>query len=381
MGDVAGGALIQVTLLLAAAWAAPLLLAATIGVAGVALAVARRLHRGYQGALARSLTQRADQISGGDLGRSAAFLQTVGGFDLSQFRPLTTGRPAPPATRPPVTEAVRPRSAEERRLSALTAADPGIVREALRSGVLTSRLMEPAIGLLAWDDAAPDAIEGLRAVAQSETERLVRHLLDPEEDFAIRRRLVLVLAGCPTAEAFEGLFRALEDRRFEVRYRAGRALNHLRGANSSLTVDRERVLAVVLNEVAVGRGVWESRQLIDAADDEWATTEADLLRTRASRSLEHVFNLLALILPREPLRLAYQGLHTGDQNLRGTALEYLETVLPKRVRQQLWRFLEPGEPPAAGSGRTPDQALEQLLQSRESIVLALRALHQRTEEP
>ena len=144
-------------------------------------------------------------------------------------------------------------------------------------------------------------------------------------------------------------------------------------------MDRERVLAAVLNEVAVERGLWEGRQLIDAADDGWAPLGAELLRERANRSLEHVFTLLALILPREPLRLAYHGLHTEDRHLRGTALEYLESVLPERVREKLWRFLEPEEQRSKDTGRTPDEVLENLIASRESIVLALAVVRRKSE--
>ena len=379
LGDVAGGALIQATLMLSAAWAGQLLLVATIAVAFAALYVARRLKRGYVGALERSLELRADQVAETDAMESAGLLQTVGGFDLSQLRsmapaPLSIAREAPAAA----PAMVGNESPEQRRLSALSGGEVAAVRTALGDGPLLASQVEVAIGLLAWDDVATATIQALKLVAERETPRLVRHLLDPEEDFAVRRRMVVVLADLPTAEAFEGLFRALDDRRFEVRYRAGRALNHLRHLIPDLVIDRERVLGVVLSEVAVGRSVWESRQLIDAVDDEWAPLEAELLRNRAGRSLEHVFTLLALVLPGDPLRLAYHALHTEDKNLRGTALEYLESVLPSRVREQLWRFLEPGARQSNDRGQTPGQVLNNLLESRESIVLALDELRRRS---
>jgi hypothetical protein len=135
-------------------------------------------------------------------------------------------------------------------------------------------------------------------------------------------------------------------------------------------VDRERVLNVVQREIAVGRGVWESRQLIDVQDDEASPMETDLLRDRASRSLEHLFILLSLILPRESLRLAFHGLYTGDAYLRGTAFEYLETILPESIWLKLWPLLEQGEAPPARS-RTADQALKELVDSQHSIATAL----------
>jgi hypothetical protein len=57
----------------------------------------------------------------------------------------------------------------------------------------------------------------------------------------------------------------------------------------------------------------------------------------ARRVLEHVFNLLALALEREPVRIAARAFDTDDPYVRGTALEYLETVL----RPDLFSALQP----------------------------------------
>jgi hypothetical protein len=209
-------------------------------------------------------------------------------------------------------------------------------------------------------------------VASSHTDLLLRRLLDPDEDFAIRRRLVNVLAGAPSRRAFDGLLQALSDRRFEVRYRAGRALSRMAGEIQNVSVDRAYILGVVEKEIGVERGVWESRQLIDSAEEERSPMEVEVLRDRVSRSLEHLFTLLSLILPRETLRLAFHALHTDDAYLRGTALEYLETVLPGSVWNKLLPLLERGDE-AAPKTRGAGQALEDLLASRESISLALAA--------
>ena len=57
------------------------------------------------------------------------------------------------------------------------------------------------------------------------------------------------------------------------------------------------------------------------------------------QSLAHVFTLLSLVLPRDPLQIAFRSLHSEDKQLRGTALEYLEGVLPAPIRERLWPFL------------------------------------------
>ena len=64
------------------------------------------------------------------------------------------------------------------------------------------------------------------------------------------------------------------------------------------------------------------------------------MKGRTSQGLPHVFTLLSLVLPAEPLQVAFRGLHADDDNLRGTALEYLDGVLPPTIRARLWPSLE-----------------------------------------
>ena len=93
---------------------------------------------------------------------------------------------------------------------------------------------------------------------------------------------------------------------------------------------------VVRREVAVGRPVWESHRLLDTVEADMRSFVDEFLKDRAGQSLAHVFTLLSLVLPTAPLQIAYRGLHTDDPGLRGTALEYLEGVLPATLRQSLW---------------------------------------------
>ena len=104
-----------------------------------------------------------------------------------------------------------------------------------------------------------------------------------------------------------------------------------------------------------------------------------MLRERASRSLEHVFTLLSLAFPRKPLVLAFRGLHTSDDQLRGTALEYLEGVLPTNVRNALWPFLEDRRPAAAAKqqARPREKVLDELLLSNRSIQMNLEEVRRR----
>jgi hypothetical protein len=83
--------------------------------------------------------------------------------------------------------------------------------------------------------------------------------------------------------------------------------------------------------------------------------------------------MLALILPRQPLRVAFRGLYTDDSQLRGTALEYLEATLPDEIRRALWPFLEDHRP-RRETPRASETVLRELLESHQSIVVNLEKL-------
>ena len=380
IGDVIGGVLIASTIVIAGAATGKVLLGITVVLSVGALLVARRLNLGYVEALEGTLQRRAGEIHDPVQDEGSALLQTVGGFDLSGIRkrpqldPHLASSPASPVA--PIPSRPDPAGSTPLRQT-IASGSKDAVQHALASPLATEDV-EAVIELLAWDEVAPAAIESLRTVARRQVGVFVRHLLDSTEDFAIRRRLVTVVAASRTAEAFNALFDAMSDRRFEVRYRSARALSYLAGEIPGLQIDRERVFEVMMREMTVERGLWETRQLIDQPDDESSPIEVEVLRGRTSRSLEHLFTLLTLSLPRETVRLAFHGLHTGDRYLRGTALEYLETVLPEAVWARLRPFLEE-EGPTTRPARSSQEVMRELLASQNSIVIALEEVRRRQE--
>ena len=111
-------------------------------------------------------------------------------------------------------------------------------------------------------------------------------------------------------------------------------------------IELERLIAIVKREVEVSKEVWESQSAsrFEDEDDEPPALIDRLLRDRVDRSLEHVFTILAIHTDRESLRIAFKALHEEDPQLRGTALESLETVLPDEVRDAVWPFLGEDRP-------------------------------------
>jgi hypothetical protein len=209
------------------------------------------------------------------------------------------------------------------------------------------------------------ALFALVKVAEERVGQLTDALMDPNQPAAIHRRLARTLSNGVSQRAADGLLAALGDSRFEVRVQAARSLSAVVSRNDHIAIDAERIYEVVLREVAVGRPVWEGRRLLDGAVS--ASPLDQFVRDRSGQSLAHVFTLLSLVLPREPLQIAFRSLQSDDTYLRGTAMEYLEKVLPQPVREALWPFLVRRRR-LPGVGRQ-DERLAALLRSSQSVTL------------
>jgi len=383
LGDAVGGGLIQLLIMLPSASQYAALLGAAIGCSAVAVAVAQRLSRGYIHTLERSLLDRAVELELSDVGditTRTVMMRTIRAPRPNLARPTaeqgqqSDTRPQGETTRMPTPV----NDPELREIVSLRSRNRDAVLQVLRADEgLPAALIPHVIPLLAWDPVAEDAVRALRKVAEERVGELVDALLDPNQPFASRRRLARVFSVCVSQRAVDGVLLGLEDLRFEVRFQCGRSLASILEKNPRIRIDKERIFDVVRREVAVGRPVWESHRLLDTVEADARSFVDEFLKDRAGQSLAHVFTLLSLVLPTAPLQIAYRGLHTDDPSLRGTALEYLEGVLPPDIRDRLWPFLT-DRPRKQSDSRARDEILADLLRSNESIMLNLEELRRRT---
>jgi AAA family ATP:ADP antiporter len=367
VGDAIGGSLVRLMLLLAPAFQTnAILLLGALGSAAAILA-SRRLKTNYIQTLEDSLLHRADGAGVSDSGA------TTGVIDIAAIQRYRAARP-----RTETFEAHRgPRElpADVRDILRLKSRNRDQVMQVLvRQDGLTPTLVPHVIPLLAWDPLAEHAVYALRKVAEEHVGALVDALIDPNQEFAVRRRLVRVFSVCVSQRAADGLMFGLDDARFDVRFQAARSLTEVLEKNPALIIDARRVFDAVEREAGVGRPVWESRRLLDGVSSSESLSPLDeFIRDRAGTSLGHVFTLLALVLPREPLQIAFRSLQTDDQQLHGTALEYLDGILPARIRERLWPYLE--RRPTVRQARPREEVMAELLRSHRSITLNLEALY------
>jgi hypothetical protein len=383
IGTVVASSVIFATLLLAqdGERASVILLVLTIATAVATLARSRPLQMGYVAVLEESLRNEAEKLRAGEAVELPATRDSVAARDeiVEHLKDLSGEQAAALASAEPVEAAIPFQPASPVRSEAtarlpvpieavrdLCSGDPQRVRRVLGAEApLPAPLIPLAILLLASTEFQRDAIRALRKLARSATGQLGDALCDPSVHVDIRRRIPRVLSACPTQAAANALLCGTQDERFEVRYECGRALLQITASNPSVEIPLETAISIVKREVAINKEVWDRERApeFDEEENEPPALIDRLLRDRFDRSFEHVFSVLALVLDRESIRLAFKALHQEDARLRGTALEYLETVLPDEIRDAVWPYL--GEARPMRPARPASEILADLVKARE----------------
>ncbi|HMF98762.1 MAG TPA: hypothetical protein VKE96_30890 [Vicinamibacterales bacterium] len=315
--------------------------------AGSELLVARRLRSGYVNALEGGLRRHGGHFEQAVAYSMADFtvVRSMAGLDRAAVlralgSPDVVRSTAPPAD-PVVAAIVEFRSGDLLR-----------IRAALRNPPNDPLIIGALVQLLANDDVVRPVVSALATFGARAAGEMVSVLLDPATPDVVRRRLPLALKFCPSPIARDGLLAALEAFGFEIRLRCGRALVALTDEHPELLKPFPAAFALVKRELSAGG-------------------EAHVVK-------EHVFNLLALALEREPVRIAARAFSTQDAYVRGTALEYLETVLPAGLFAGFRPLLAaPG--PAPARRRPADEVRADLIRAGTTMTVSLDELRQQLE--
>ena len=385
LGTIAASAIVFVTLQLQqdGERASGILLVITVASALATLTRASPLHMGYVPVLEESLRKEAERMQPrGDASELPATRESAAVRDeivehlqdlprtvelaaLATAEPKDAAVPLEAAAPAPV-DGMASLEVSLQAIHDLSSGSPKRVRSVLNAEApLAAPLIPLAILFLASGEFHLDAIRALRKIARRATGQLADGLCDPSVDFDVRRRIPRVLSACPTQAAADALILGTADERFEVRYECSRALLRITASEPAIVIPLQIAIAIVGREVAKSKEVWDSQRVpeFDDEEDEPPALIDRLLRDRFDRSFEHIFSILALVLDRESIRIAFKALHQEDTRLRGTALEYLETVLPDEIRDAVWPFL--GEARPMRPARPANEILADLVSARE----------------
>ncbi len=350
LGALLGSGTVALTLALAPAASASLLFAAAAALSLATLGLSRRLHRGYVRTLEQSLILgrvRLDAADVVDHATQATLADTSlieRGTLLRQIQELRQSQPDSLIPSAPAVELASAASAAREpsgpdslldRLAWARSGDPALVRRALRhSPEPEPALVACVLPLLASEELFPDVVQALRRAAPRVTGQLVDALLDPAGDPVVRRRIPRVLKACPTPRAAWGLRTTLDDPSFDVRAAAASALAALHERSPFVEISRDEVLDRVRRELDSGETV--------------------------DRQLPQLFALLSLTLERGPLQIAWTAMKSHDRGLRGTALEYLDNVLPDDVFPRIRSCFGASRGPVPPARRPVEQVADDL---------------------
>lgn len=350
LGDALGSACILVVLAAAPNHARFAGLVLVVLAAAVTLWLTRKVQSGYVAALASSLEQGVVRLLDSDVRDATTRLtvsQTHGEIDrirlMRELAALRKGIVAEPELAAKAGE--------------LTSGDSTRITAVLEERPFDKRLVAFALPLLEYEALRIPCSQALESVAATCVGQLGDALIDPALGERVRYRVPSILAKVPTTVSVRALANGLSDSDYELRRRCARALLALRLGDHALTPPETLVVAVIRRELEVSPAIWRTRTSLEA-DDPNVLPIADLT---ADPSLKHLFTLLCLCRPPDVMVLALRALRTEDPKLRGTALEYLENVIPSELKPALWPHLADRRlsiPPSRRSDRELSEELK-----------------------
>jgi ATP:ADP antiporter, AAA family len=394
LGKLLGSGLVSLVIAMFAATQVRVLLAVAVIGSVATIIVAVRLSHGYVTSLAQSLRSRAISLNVNVL-QEAITLRTIAGAGMNRGELLAelSDRAGAPDTASIDfagsdagmwgTQTIAVRGLRQslgasddaaavkeadpllKDVADLRSGDPERIRRVLRRATRLDRHLVPhVISLLARDDVSSLAVSALRRVVGTATGQIVDTLIDSGASPVIRRRLPQVLAGSGSPIAIAGLVQALNDSLFEVRFRSAGALMRSHEARPDRVLPRETVFEAALREARRSKPVLEH----------------NASNTAAYRRLELVLRILSLALEAEPLKLAQRAFQSDDPQLRGTALEYLETVVPANVLQELRPLFGARLATPSARTRTAKELESELLASSAAMSVDVASLRRRLRE-
>jgi hypothetical protein len=323
-----------------------------------ALVIAAQLRKGYIAELAESLRSGAvvldesgvqDQTTRLTLSRTMSDLNRerllaeiqrqrdlglMGGAANTLVSPATTPAAGVSANPTPAgaVELASSAARKARLVGDLLSGEPARLRGALDAA--DPSLAAFVIPLIARADVGAQAMNVLGSFGSRIVGQLADALLDADGvSPTVRRRLVRVIANARGTWAAAALASALEDPDFDVRRQVVRGLEEISESGVNVPLGRTSALAVATRELHS-----------DGPPD--------------PERVEHVLRLLGLVFDREAFRLARAALGHPDAKLHGTALEYLDNVLPTAIKITLFAGL-PSQP-GLRSQRVEHELLDEL---------------------
>ena len=170
---------------------------------------------------------------------------------------------------------------------------------------------------------------------------LMRHLLDAEEQMALRTRIPKVLALTGRQEAAEALLRSLHRCDYHLDYAVLKALNRMRVNYPKIVFDRDRVIRAVHTEREAHDRLKQIEGWLEAnaAGGPVSRLLMRAVSERQEQRLERIFRLVGLIYSPHDIYAVYYNCQVRPA-LRASAIEFLDNLLEADVKGLVMPLLE-----------------------------------------
>lgn len=217
---------------------------------------------------------------------------------------------------------------------------PEVIRYALESaGRQKKREFVPLIAAhLPKPGTHHAASAALREYGDKIAGTLKDYLADAGEGLELRRAIPELLAQMKTQRGADMLMRVLRTRDADVQAEVSEALIRIRAWNPGLSFSEDAVGVEVFS--GVRKACILVLELFAASKDAQKSVLAGEHENALARTLKQIFGLLSLVYPPEDVMRSYQNFREGSKRSVDYALELLETMLRRDIKEALMPLLE-----------------------------------------
>ncbi len=235
--------------------------------------------------------------------------------------------------------------------------NPEVVKAAIKAAGISAHPMffKELLNFVKQAEFRSYAIDAITNYRASVIALLVNAVNKPEGSFTVKENIPEILADLNSPKATTALIKLLKNKNLTIRLKAAKALYQLKEKNPKLKFQKRKIVRLILTECNLYYQALSAMYLqkkitksLDAKNLEDKETEEltarnsliEILEEHLEYALEQIFTLLGMRYPQKDIEIAYKGIKSEQEEVRANALEFLDNLLQKDLRQTLLPLVE-----------------------------------------
>ncbi len=183
-----------------------------------------------------------------------------------------------------------------------------------------------------------DACTALEKYGEKIVGTLADYLGDPDEDVGLRKEVASVLARIPIQDSADFLAWELAEDNEDMDPELIDALDRIRSGKPDIKVQEEIIKIKIFKEIKKYYHI--IIKFYDAKSKAKKVKMSEQLSENLAASMMNIFKLLGLIYSHEDIFRAYQNIRTATKDSVDYAVELLDNILPKEIRDVVFPLIE-----------------------------------------